>query len=154
MIATTPEISHAEANAKAWSETIAAAYEAHRFCTEGGEGRDLSWDAKDFLHDLGYDGLNLNDVAEEIERQMRDIALSVSVRSQWQTPGFHPLPGDFQILISTGGPALRVLGELDENSRPSRFWIEHQDWGTPWTLWPHAEAYALDWFCGLFWFGD
>ena len=154
MTTATMELSHAEANAKAWMADIAAAYEAHQFCTEGGEGRDLSREAKAALREHDYDGDNQDDVAEAIEQQMRDIALSVSVRSQWQTPGFHPLPGDFQILISTGGPALRVLGELDENSRPSRFWIEHQDWGTPWTLWPHAEAYALDWFCGLFWFGD
>ena len=157
MTTATMETNHAEANAKAWMEEISNAYEACQFCTEGGEGRDLSREVKALLHEHKYNWDNSDEVAEAITEQMRNRALSVSVRSQWQTPGFEPLPGDFQILLTTGGPALRVMGELDEDHTASRFWIEHQDWGTPWTQWLDVDAidaYALDWFVGLFWFGE
>lgn len=147
-------VSHAESNAQAWSDTIAAAYEAYQFCTEGGEGRDLSREAKAVLKEHGHDGDNLDEVAEAIEEQMRESILSITVRSNWQTPDQELSPGEFQILLSWGGPALRVMGELDDNAEPCRYWVEHQDWGTPWTLWPNTEAYAITWFVGLFWYGD
>lgn len=38
----------------------------------------------------------------------------------------------FELLLTTGGPAVRIMGELDENE-PTRAWLEVQDWGTPWT---------------------
>ena len=153
MTTTTHEVSHGEANASAWFDTIAAAYEAHQFCTEGGEGRDLTREAKAVLREHGHDGDNLGEVAEAIEQQMRESPLSINVRSNWQNPSEELTPGEFQILLSWGGPALRVMGELDDNAEPCRYWMEQQDWGTPWTLWLTPEAYALTWFVGLFWYG-
>lgn len=153
MTTATMELSHAEANAKGWSEGITTAYEAHQFCTEGGEGRDLSREAKALLHELDYDGDNKDDVAEAIEERMRESALSVTVRSGWQLPDEHLDPEEFQILLSTGGPALRLWGDLDEHSQPYRVFMQHQDWGTPWTNCFDADREVLMWFAGLFWFG-
>lgn len=62
-------------------------------------------------------------------------------------------PEEFRILLSTGGPALQIRGELN-HGEPSRCWLEHQDWGTPWTRFFDADRETLMWFAGLFWFGD
>lgn len=69
------------------------------------------------------------DAAEE---RIHEDALAVEVRSDWHTPGDDNEPTDFQILLCTGGPAVRIMGEL-EQGEPSRAWLEYQGWGTPWT---------------------
>lgn len=154
MTTATMEVSHAEANAKGWANTISNAYDACQFCTEGGEGRDLSREVKALLHEHAYNWDNADEVAEAIEEQMRESVLSVEVRSGWQSPGEHLEEAEYQILLSTGGPALRLRGELDEHSQPYRVFMEHQDWGTPWTLCFDVDREALMWFVGLFWFGE
>ena len=141
-----------EANACGHAEEIAAAHEAWLFCQDEGEGRYLSLEAKAVLKYHEYDGTNHTDVAEAIEESCRETALSVDVRSGWGTPG-ELEPEEFQILLSTGGPALRIIGDLQSNE-PSRARLEFQDWGTPWTQWRRdVDHEALDWFCSLFWFG-
>lgn len=153
------QLSHAEQNAGAWLEQIAAAFEAHQFCLEEGEGRQLSREAKAVLKQQGYDGTNHDTVAEWIETEMRDSPLSVEIREGWKEPGddisFEPT--EFRILLSTGGPALRIMGELDRHNEPSRCWLEIQDWGTPWSrFWTRHEyeANALRWFASLFYYGE
>jgi len=159
MTTTTEEkLTHAEQNAQAWRDEITAAHEAYGFCLEEGEGKYLSQEAKAVLKAQGYDGTNHTEVAELIEDAMREAALSVEVREGWKEPGDGASmdPEEFRILLSTGGPALRVMGEL-EGGEPSRCWLEHQDWGTPWTFARakhEREVEALRWFCGLFWFGE
>lgn len=151
----TQELSHAEQNAQDWAETIATACEAHQFCAEEGEGRFLSREAKALLHKLGFDGTNHDQVAEAIEQRSRELPLSVEIRGGWRCPDESASmePEEFRILLSTGGPALQIRGELN-HGEPSRCWLEHQDWGTPWTQFFDADREALEWFAGLFWFGD
>jgi hypothetical protein len=152
------QLSHAEQNAEAWSDAITAAWEAYGFCCEEGEGKYLSREAKAVLKGHGYDGTNYDVVAEWIEDEMRNAPLSVEIRSGWREPGDGDSvdPDEFRILLSTGGPALRVMGEL-EHCEPSRCWLECQDWGTPWTrhFSRSAErATALRWFASLFYYGE
>lgn len=40
------------------------------------------------------------------------------------------------ILLCTGGPAIRIIGNLDEHNEPETARLEYQDWGTPWTAYP------------------
>ncbi len=153
----TTELTHAEQNAQGHAEAIAAAYEAHQFCAEEGEGRHLSREAKACLKEHGYDGTNHDDVAEAIEEAMRGEMLCVGVRcSEWQDPcassGLEP--DEFQLLLSTGGPALRIVGELNHYLEPCSARLEHQDWGTPWTQWFHIEEEALLWLAALPWYGE
>lgn len=70
---------------------------------------------------------------EDAERMIHEDALSVEVRSGWTTPGEDMTPEEFAILLSTGGPAVRIRGELGEHGEPHRAWLEVQDWGKPWT---------------------
>lgn len=70
---------------------------------------------------------------DEARQRIEEDALSVQVRSDWVSPGEPMTPGEFEILLTTGGPAVRILGELDESGEPCRAWLEVQDWGKPWT---------------------
>ena len=153
MTTTTATLTSAEANARAHAEEIAAAHEAWTFCREEGEGRHLSTEAKACLKYHEYDGTNHDEVADAIEESCQESALAVDVRSGWGPASEQLEPGEFQILLSTGGPALRIIGDLDNDS-PTDARLEHQDWGTPWTQWRRGvDIEALEWFCSLFCFG-
>jgi hypothetical protein len=71
---------------------------------------------------------------EDAEQRILEDPLSIEVRSGWYSPGEDGdnQPEEFNILLSTGGPAVRIVGELSQGE-PSRAWLEVQDWFTPWT---------------------
>lgn len=69
---------------------------------------------------------------EEAQQTIQEDPLSVQVRSDWHNPGDAHLPTEYEILLCTGGPACRIIGELDEYQQPSTAVIEYQDWFTPW----------------------
>lgn len=152
------QLSHAEQNAEGWSDQITATWEAYGFCLEEGEGKYLSREAKAVLKEHGFDGTNHDTVAEWIADAMREAPLSVEIRDGWREPGDGASlePTEFRILLSTGGPALRIMGELN-HGEPSRCWLEHQDWGTPWARYfsrSAERASALLWFASLFYYGE
>ena len=39
----------------------------------------------------------------------------------------------FMILLGTGGPAMRITGDLDEYDQPEQAVYQFQNWGTKWT---------------------
>lgn len=102
----------AVANAKAWYESICEMVKA--------------LDASEGLADSYRD---------DAEERIRESVLSVEVRSGWHTPGYSRFtkPVEYSILLSTGGRALRLIGDLDEYGQPETARLEYQDWGTPWT---------------------
>jgi hypothetical protein len=61
---------------------------------------------------------------DDAEQMIHEDPLSVEVRSDWTTPGEEMTPAAFCILLSTGGPATRIRGELDEHGEPYRAWLE------------------------------
>ena len=92
---------------------------------------------------------------EQVEDHIQDDPLSVDVRSDWHSPGGEgSTPSEFQVLLCTGGPAVRIIGELDEYGQPYRAWIEYQDWGTPWTQYFDASQDTLLTYCQQFYFGE
>lgn len=77
---------------------------------------------------------NVCESKDEARNRIEEYALEVQVRSDWYLPNdTNPAPGQFCILLCTGGPAVQIMGELDECGQPYRAWIEYQDWETPWT---------------------
>lgn len=92
---------------------------------------------------------------DDAETRIQEDALSVEVRSDWCSPGEVMTAGEFMILLATGGPAVRIMGELDQHSEPSRAWLEVQDWGKPWTEYyePGLSGVLLT-YSGCFCFGD
>lgn len=89
------------------------------------------------LEDAAGDCESQDDARERIQED----PLSVEVRSGWVLPGADMEAEDFCILLSTGGPAVRIRGELADGE-PHRAWLEVQDWGKPWT--EHYESGAAD----------
>ena len=76
-----------------------------------------------------FDELHDEDSARDA---IREDALEVQVRSGWTNPSETLEPAEFNILLCTGGPAVRIMGELDNYGNPERAWLEYKDWGTPW----------------------
>lgn len=69
------------------------------------------------------------DAATEVVDQN---ALSAEVRSDWEMPGAELTPGEYKILLCTGGPAVQIIGDLNEHGDPVTAELQHQDWFTPW----------------------
>lgn len=87
-------------------------------CTEGKDSDDPeSW------HD-----------ADRAKERIEEDALSIEVRSDWHTPGDgEATDTEYCILITTGGPAARIVGELNQYHEPTSAAFEYQDWFKPWT---------------------
>jgi len=93
---------------------------------------------------------------EESERErIQEHPLCIQVRSGWYTPGDSDVkPGEFEILLCTGGPAVRIMGDLDDHGQPTRAYMQYQDWNTPWTDYYESGAgadlleYATHFFYG------
>lgn len=107
-----------------------------------------------------------------VESRIHESPLSVEVRSSWHSPSNrmpeYNAPAEYQILLCTGGPACRIVGEFDAYRCPSSARMEVQDWGTPWThIYPDAgnfdpatgddfkgaEEIMLA-YASCFWFGE
>lgn len=58
--------------------------------------------------------------------------LSVEVRSGWQPRGEILESSEYMILLCTGGPAVRIVGDLDKYGEPANARLEHQDWFESW----------------------
>jgi hypothetical protein len=100
---------------------------------------------------------------EPTDEMVEEDALSVQVRSGWHQPGDTEAskPEEYEILLCTGGPAVRIVGELDQHCQPETARLEVQDWFTPWAEMrplvgpdnydsePILLAYA-----SVFWFGE
>jgi len=80
-----------------------------------------------------------DEAREAAEQRIQEDALSVEVRGGWYSPGGDGdsgTPSEFKILLCTGGPAVRIIGGLNDYSEPSTLCeirLEFQDWFTPWT---------------------
>lgn len=133
----TNDNSHAISNARNWLASIIADTEAFAAFEAAGD----------------------YDAAGEKRDEITQSALSVQVRTGWFTPGADVSAelAEFEILLSTGGPALRMIGGLDEHVQPQDVRLQWQDWGTPWTDYfddNEAADEALEAFAGCFWYGD
>ena len=96
---------------------------------------------------------------EEIEQTKESIlnsALSIQVRSGWTSLNESFQPQEFNILLSWGGPALRIIGDLNEYKEPENPVLQFQDWFTRWEdLKINSQQYdALVWYCCQFYFGE
>lgn len=81
--------------------------------------------------------------ADAARQAIQEDALSVEVRSGWTTPGEELEAEEFAIVLCTGGPAVRIRGEIGSFNEPDRAWLEYQDWFTPWAEY-HGEEIDQD----------
>lgn len=85
------------------------------------------------------------EVSAQAYDEIYEDPLSVQVRSHWASPGEELTPGEFLILLCTGGPAVRVFGQIEDGEVISAE-LQYQDWFTPWERFPipgKAEEDAL-----------
>jgi hypothetical protein len=105
------------------------------------------------LQELRDEAGECKDRDEALER-ITDDALEVAVRSGWSTPGELEAE-EYVILLCTGGPAVRIRGELSGYKEPESAWLEYQDWGTPWeVLRLGADEAAVLEYASCFFFGE
>ena len=113
---------------------------------------------EDFKKDQLFEKINDYDAQDQLRESILNSALSVEFRNGWYSDLYHlkgvPEPIEFKILLSWGGPALRIIGELDDYG-PVSPKLQYQDWGTLWTDFEITEDQqkALNWFCNCFYFG-
>jgi hypothetical protein len=89
--------------------------------------------------------------------RIQEDPLSIEIRTGWYTPGSEPEAEEFMILLCTGGPACRIIGELGRYNEPSSARIEYQDWFTPWIELvdiSSEDREALLTYARCFWYGD
>lgn len=100
-------------------------------------------------------GDHLWESTEEVMDYIQEMPLSVLVRSDWQIPGSSLEASEYEILLSTGGPAGRITGDLDQ-ATPMSARLEYQDWWTPWTeyLQPGIGSALVTFAQQLFFFGE
>ena len=74
---------------------------------------------------------------DEVRAEIDELPLEVLVRSGWRRPGEDVgTPEEYQLLLSTGGPAVRIVGDLGRYGEPTTAVLEYADWGMPWTAYP------------------
>lgn len=116
-----------------------------------GNARGWYSEIEQLLADLQDD-----DKRDDAERQIREGPLSVMVRDGWRSPGGDNTAqaAEYEILLSTGGPALRIYGSLNGYGGPDSAELQAQDWGTPWTRVPDcSESVLLD-YANQFYYGN
>lgn len=94
---------------------------------------------------------------EKIQQQVQEWPLSVDVRStSWVSVGAEMEADEFRILLSTGGPSMRITGDIGQHGEPCNPLMQVQDWFKPWTTCDTTEEQdeALLWFCSEFYFGE
>jgi hypothetical protein len=97
--------------------------------------------------------------AQDAARQtIEESAVSVEIRDDWKQPGAVGEPAEYKILLTTGGPALRIIGEMGQYNQPENARLEWQDWFTPWTEYRAPDGLTDDSvllaFARQFYFGD
>ena len=130
---------HAISNARGWLSTIVGAMAALEALNDGAESAE-------------FDGETFTD-PDDVQQRIQEMPLSVEVRDGWKAPGGESEPEEFAILLSTGGPALRIYGEISDGDGL----LQWQDWGTPWTTYhdtTEQEDEALRAFVGMFYLGE
>ena len=124
MNATEQELERAKAQARTQIDCIVDMVRALNEAAENGQ--------------VEYEGETVD--ADGMYQRIYEDALSVQVRSDWHTPGESGDDAEYTILLCTGGPAVRIVGDLGSYGEPSSATVQYQDWFTPWVDYVDADA--------------
>jgi len=101
------------------------------------------------LEEAAGDGDDEDDARQRIDED----PLSIEIGGWW-SPGSEPEPTEYRILLTTGGPAVRIVGELGAYNEPDSAQLEVQDWWKPWTEYRDVDEDVLLAYVRCFYFGD
>ena len=103
-----------------------------------------------------YHKLCNDDETDSICEGLRELPLSCEVRSGWEAHSSKFTALEFRIMLGTGGPAYWIAGDLDQHDEPTGVKAFHQDWYEPEQViyLNEKEQEAVDWFAGLFYWGQ
>lgn len=107
-------------------------------------------DAAEELAELEKDAGDCKD-QDEARQRIEEHPLSLLVRSDWHRLGEESEDAEFELLLGTGGPAVRIVGEL-QGGEPVEARLEVQDWFKPWTEYTPADEDTLLEYCRVFCF--
>lgn len=93
-----------------------------------------------------------DEMREAAQEAVAQDALSVELTGTWAL-GSDPQADGYIILLATGGPAVRIVGDLDANNEPRSASLEVQDWFTSWTTVPCDEGVLMA-YVGCFGIGE
>lgn len=91
---------------------------------------------------------------DDARKRIDEDPLSVQVREDWHSPGEPGEIDEYNILLATGGPAVRIVGTLGQFNEPATARLEVQDWFTPWTEYRQTEESVLLAYVSCFYFGE
>jgi len=144
---------HAREQAEAQMERLRQLMDWHAHANECESSRKCDHDltaATDYglTFDESFD-------VDTVKQAIDEKPLSIELRGGWLPVGtYEPdKPMDYRILLCTGGPAVRITGELNGYGEPETARLEYQDWGTPWTVYTDYD-YDLLSFADQFYFGS
>jgi hypothetical protein len=87
------------------------------------------------------------------EKEVYETPLSVLIRSGWVEVGKLLEAEEYELLLTTGGPAVRIRGQLN-CGEPVTAELQHQDWFKPWQTYHEADEKVLLSFVSYFYFGE
>jgi hypothetical protein len=158
-MATDTDTDRARQSAQSQAETISDWYAICQFACEQITGADLTPEQKREMREIAggsWDGESFDDLRDDLQTRVSEDPLSVEVRSDWHTPGWDSGATEYAILLSTGGPACRIIGDLDSYGQPCSATLQFQDWYQPWQDSPSADydEDALIWYAQQFYYGE
>jgi hypothetical protein len=79
---------------------------------------------------------------DEAREAITADALDVQVRGEWHTPGAldGAAPYEYKIMLCWGGPAVQIMGTLDNFNQPDSARLQYQDWFTEWMDYPLTKT--------------
>ncbi len=97
-----------------------------------------------------------NHKREKALQTIQEDPLEVSVRAGWHTPGQNAEDEEYLILLCTGGPAVRIIGDLGGYKEPESAKLQYQDWFTEWENYPltDEDEKAVLKYVRTFYFGE
>jgi len=156
----------AREQAKAQLESIIMMIERLQHSQECDGGEDCKLTDKEIIEGINTcykDGMMASDEdralyhnEDDINQTLDDDPLSVEVRASWHEPGGEVKDDEYAITLCTGGPAVRITGDLNEHGEPDTARLEYQDWFTPWEeyLTTIQEGKGLLTYAQHFYFGE
>ena len=156
---------HAKEQARAQLDSIVKMVDRLEHCNEC-DGDECELSDQQIIEGNGYcyeEGIEASEEEQETyhdedkaRESIQEDPLSIQVRSGWANSAEEMEAEEFEILLCTGGPACRIIGDLDRG-QPHSPRLQYQDWGTPWTEYfdfEDDEREKLLTFCEQFYFGE